>query len=151
MNIRSYNQQDKQRILQLSSRLSEISFLEHRDSEQMQQKQLEMAQASIDENSDNIFVAEEEGVFLGYIECKEEEDYFSKEKLAYISAIAVTAEGEGKGVGRQLMRFAETWAKERGIKVLVLDVFSDNQRAVQFYEHIGYSQEIVKMTKVIGG
>ncbi|MBX4383842.1 GNAT family N-acetyltransferase, partial [Mycobacterium tuberculosis] len=85
------------------------------------------------------------------IECKEAEDYFSKEKLAYISAIAVTAEGEGKGVGKQLMRFAETWAKERGIKVLVLDVFSDNQRAVQFYEHIGYSQEIVKMTKVIGG
>ncbi|MEK5428739.1 GNAT family N-acetyltransferase [Cytobacillus sp. FSL R7-0680] len=151
MNIRSYNQQDKQRILQLSSRLSEISFLEHRDSEQMQQKQLEMAQASIDENSDNIFVAEEEGVFLGYIECKGEEDYFSKEKLAYISAIAITAEGEGKGVGKQLMRFAETWAHERGIKVLVLDVFSENQRAVQFYEHIGYSQEIVKMTKVIGG
>ncbi|MEK4198402.1 GNAT family N-acetyltransferase [Cytobacillus sp. FSL K6-0265] len=151
MNIRSYNHKDKQHILQLSARLSDIPFLEHRHPEQMQQKQLEMAQASIDENSDNIFVADEEGVFLGYIECRIEEDYFSKEKQVYISAIVVTAEGEGKGVGRQLMRFAETWAKEKGIKVLVLEVFSENQRAVQFYEHIGYSQEIVKMTKVIGG
>lgn len=151
MNIRSYNHKDKQHILQLSARLSDIPFLEHRHPEQMQQKQLEMAQASIDENSDNIFVADEEGVFLGYIECRIEEDYFSKEKQVYISAIVVTPEGEGKGVGRQLMRFAETWAKEKGIKVLVLEVFSENQRAVQFYEHIGYLQEIVKMTKVIGG
>lgn len=151
MNIRSYHPQDKQRILQLSARLSDIPFLEHRDSEQMQQKQLEMAQAAIDKNHDNIFVAEEHGVFLGYIECKVEEDYFSKEKQAYISAIAVTAEGEGKGIGKRLMRHAENWAAEQGITVLVLEVFAENRRAVQFYEHIGYSQEIVKMTKVIGG
>lgn len=75
----------------------------HRDSEQMYEKQMELAESSV-KNASNIYVAEQEQQFLGYIELAEQRDFFTNESVAYISAIAVTPEAQGSGVGKQLMK-----------------------------------------------
>ncbi|GAJ97737.1 ribosomal-protein-alanine acetyltransferase [Geomicrobium sp. JCM 19055] len=107
---------------------------------------MELAESSV-KNASNIYVAEQEQQFLGYIELAEQRDFFTNESVAYISAIAVTPEAQGSGVGKQLMKKAEQWCIERGLSQLVLDVFKANEGAVQFYKRLGFEEEVVKMVK----
>ncbi|MDQ0167136.1 ribosomal protein S18 acetylase RimI-like enzyme [Bacillus horti] len=140
---------DKNQILQLAARFSDLEFMSYRDQEKMNKKQMDLAKEAVERNCSNIFVAEEDGEFIGYIELTEQTDYFTGEKQGYVSAIAVLPQGEGKGIGKKLMQKAEEWTAEKGIQVLVLDVFQKNERAIKLYEKLGYQQEIVKMTKVL--
>jgi GNAT superfamily N-acetyltransferase len=50
----------------------------------------------------------------------------------------VLAQWHGRGVGRELMRWALAEARERGAEELYLSVFVDNRRARRFYEHYGF-------------
>lgn len=149
MIIRNYKDDDKKHILQLSLRFSDLEFLSYRDKEAMEQKQLDIAKEALNSNTSNIFVAVEDGEFIGYIELTEQKDYFTGEKQGYVSAIATSPNNEGKGVGKKLMQKAEEWTREKGLKVLVLEVFQNNERAIKLYEKLGYNKEIVKMTKVL--
>ena len=54
----------------------------------------------------------------------------------YIASIAVAAEARGRGVGSQLLRFAEQHYAERGHLFLLVSSF--NERAQQLYRQHGY-------------
>lgn len=58
--------------------------------------------------------------------------------IAKMRQVAVAEEWRGRGLGRMLVAFAEQYARERGIRELVL-----NARAtvVPFYEPLGYAVE----------
>lgn len=45
-----------------------------------------------------------------------------------------------KGVGKQMMDFAENLAKEKGCSSFRLDTYSHNPKAIAFYKKRGYSQ-----------
>lgn len=47
---------------------------------------------------------------------------------------------QGKGYGRQAMKLIEKEAKRLGIKKLMLEVFSQNKRAVNLYKKVGYKE-----------
>ncbi|WP_059106203.1 GNAT family N-acetyltransferase [Shouchella shacheensis] len=149
MYIRPYQEKDKERIISLSERFSDIEFMDYRNQEAIERKQIELAKDAVSVNASNLFVAEQDNEFLGYIELTEDKDYFTNERVAYISAIAVTSAGEGKGTGKLLMSKAETWCLEQSCKQLVLDVFKANAHAICFYEHLGFEEEIVKMVKIV--
>ncbi|KWZ83161.1 GNAT family N-acetyltransferase [Heyndrickxia coagulans] len=108
-----------------------------------------MALDAVSNNSLNIFIAERDGNYLGYIELKDWIDYFTGKRQGYVSAIAVTKEAEGKGVGKLLMKKAEEWAKQKGYKELVLQVFSANEKAIKLYEMLGYEPDSMVMVKQI--
>ncbi|MES2205585.1 MAG: GNAT family N-acetyltransferase [Pseudomonadota bacterium] len=46
---------------------------------------------------------------------------------------------EGQGLARLLMEFAEQEAMNKGYQTIRLDAFTQNPRAVRFYERLGYS------------
>lgn len=46
----------------------------------------------------------------------------------------------GKGIGKQMMKFAEKLAKEKGCISMRLDTYINNPKAISFYKHIGYKQ-----------
>lgn len=148
MNIRKYQEKDKKHILNLSTRFNEIQFMEYRDRELMNQKQLELAKNALLTNRSDIFIAEDNKEFLGYLEIFKDTDYFTNQPIAYISAIAVTPTGEGKGIGKKLMEKAESWCLNKECTGLILDVFKANKNAVNFYQHLGFEEEIVKMVKI---
>jgi [ribosomal protein S18]-alanine N-acetyltransferase len=54
----------------------------------------------------------------------------------YIASIAVASEARGRGVGSQLLRFAEERFAQRGHMFLLVSSF--NQRAQQLYRRHGY-------------
>lgn len=147
MLIRKYEHSDRDFILSLAPRFSSFEFLNFRDSSKMLEKNKEMAMEAINKNSSNIYIAEKNGQILGYIELKEWVDYFTREKQGYISAVAVSKDFEGKGVGAFLLEKAEEWCKQKGYKELVLQVFSQNKNAIKLYEKSGYESDCIVMVK----
>jgi ribosomal protein S18 acetylase RimI-like enzyme len=57
-----------------------------------------------------------------------------------VSALYLRLDCIGKGYGRALLVKAETALAKMGYKSLVLDVFTENEQAVNFYKVHGYKQ-----------
>lgn len=58
---------DKGSFLRLSNRLTNVDFPQYRDMEVMEIKQKQLALKSLENNKDNIFIAEVEGECIGFI------------------------------------------------------------------------------------
>ena len=58
----------------------------------------------------------------------------------YIHRLSVDPKFQGKGYAKQLMDFAENFARENGFISIRLDTFSQNKRNQKFYETRGYKQ-----------
>lgn len=113
MHIRKYKEEDRKDVIELAKRFNTIDYMEFRDDRLMLEKQLELVLQAVNHNSHNIYVAEDDRSILGYIELCIHIDYFTKREQGYISAIAVSKNGEGKGIGKALMKHAEDWSNTR--------------------------------------
>ena len=94
-----------------------------------------------------LIACDEDGRRLGYIHLRPGKDGVTDEPCGYISLLATTPEAEGTGVAARLMAAAEDWARRRGYRLLSLDVFADNKRAIAFYERRGFRSETFRMVK----
>jgi GNAT superfamily N-acetyltransferase len=99
------------------------------------------------EGASTLIACTEDGRRLGYIHLRPGKDGVTDESCGYISLLATTKEAEGMGVASRLMAAAEDWARDRGYRLLSLDVFADNKRAVEFYERRGFRSETLRMVK----
>lgn len=150
MHIRTFRESDKPFIVGLAVRVMDFELMSWRDPHKMEEAQLRIAQESIENLSPGteIFVAEDEqGELLGFLEVEPHYDKLNATEQGSIVAIAVSQKGEGQGVGKGLMAKAEEWAKEKGYRQLILQVFHNNQRALRFYKQLHYEVEVVKMVK----
>ena len=96
------------------------------------------------------WIAHRDSDCLGYLTCvvrrRPETPFSPPGNYLYVDALAVLPEAQGQGVGRALMRQAESRARELGLNRVRLDVRNANPKALRFYEAIGYSPEQTKMT-----
>jgi GNAT superfamily N-acetyltransferase len=99
------------------------------------------------EGASTLIACAEDGKPLGYIHLRPGKDGVTDEPCGYISLLATTKEAEGSGVATRLMTAAEDWARARGYRLLGLDVFADNRRAVDFYRRGGFKTETRRMVK----
>jgi ribosomal protein S18 acetylase RimI-like enzyme len=98
-----------------------------------------------------VLVAEDAlGAPVGFVWLKTERDYFIDRPVGHIVDIAVTKDGEGRGIGRALLDASERWAEGRGYPWLTLHVFEGNDRARRLYEKVGYAPEWTRMLKPLG-
>lgn len=148
--IRLAERKDKDFIVSLIPRLTEFELPSWRESAQMNSVDKKILSNVLSENPAEsvIFVAEDEiEIPLGFIHLKTSDDYYNTEKHGHISDIIVAPEGEGRGVGKTLMRAGEDWARDQGFKWLTLSVFPRNERARKLYEKLGYGEDIIKYVK----
>ncbi len=149
MTIRQAVKAELEFLLSLVPRLSEFGLPPSRDAKALEAFTQEKLRESFDETASLILIAEQDGARLGFIQLAEDKEFFSGESHAYVANLAVTKEAEGQGVGKLLMRAAETWTKEKGFRFISLDVFAPNQHARTFYEKLGYDEDSVKLTKTL--
>ena len=87
-----------------------------------------------------IFVLEDNGSVAGYLIGQMiKADGAAQEPVTtfYVDDLCVDAAARGKGIGRQLMEYARSYAIENGCHNLTLHVWDGNPGAQAFYESMG--------------
>jgi ribosomal protein S18 acetylase RimI-like enzyme len=84
---------------------------------------------------------------VGYIHVEPGRDGVTDEHCAYVSLLAVKEEAEGSGIAVALVNKAEKWAGDQGYRLISLDVFATNVRAIKFYEKVGFAAETIRLVK----
>ena len=104
------------------------------------------------ENSGRIFLAEADGAVVGLI-CVLAKVLPSADDgiapYAYISDLVVRAAHRGRGVGRELMMRAESFAREFGAKQLKVGVLVCNEATHAFYRAGGFRDYTVQLVKLL--
>ena len=97
---------------------------------------------------EELYVLKENNLIIGTIVISNfmDEEYAPIEWLTpnennyYVHRLSVHPERQGKGYARQLMDYAEAFAKAKKATSIRLDTFSKNQRNQRFYEARGYQR-----------
>lgn len=105
-----------------------------------------------DENA-GILVAELDREIVGFVQI----DYRAapnnpmllNRHYAWIDQIGVKSEYRGRGIGKALMEAASSWARDMGADQIELNVWEFNQRAISFYEELGYKTASRRMWKTL--
>lgn len=84
------------------------------------------------EHPDCFFVAEVSGRVVGYVICSYIEDF------GHIVSIAVHPEFRGRGIGEALLDKAESTLRDRGVRLILLEVAVSNKVALNLYLKKGY-------------
>lgn len=87
------------------------------------------------------FVADMAGTAVGFIGLHRVILYNYDDDCFEITALAVSASWQGKGIGSRLLRLAETYAREQNASILILTSNLRRLKAHAFYEHNGYQKK----------
>ncbi len=98
---------------------------------------------SIYENYDYaIFVAEKEGIVLGYTigMILNNPPVFDLERYGFIAEMSVAEASQNTGVGKELWIHIRRWFYRRGITVMQLNVSPLNERGYRFWKKMGCTE-----------
>jgi ribosomal protein S18 acetylase RimI-like enzyme len=139
---------DRDWILALAPRLHAFGPPPTRAREVMDQAVVAGLDQALSAPGDGTVVLVAEGTQpLGFVHIHGVTDFFTHEVHGHVSDLAVDPAAEGRGVGRALMAAAESWARERGWRLLSLNVFTENHRARELYQRLGYQPDVLKLIK----
>lgn len=85
-----------------------------------------------------IFVACDDNKVVGYIGCVSYLAFELENEGMKVIALAVSKEYRRNGIGTQLLKTAEQWAKDNNIEVVLLNSGIQRADAHAFYESQGY-------------
>lgn len=87
-------------------------------------------------------VAEAEGEIVGFVDARLDRPHDAMHRdvlYCYVAEIAVSAARRSQGIGEQLLREVEQWARRNGAELVFLEYNVGNTRAGRFYqERLGY-------------
>jgi GNAT superfamily N-acetyltransferase len=142
---------DTEFLASLSSRLSGVPSPSWHDLAAMEGFQARYMEETFTpaarEGASTLIAWSSDGRRLGYVHMRPGKDGVTDEPCGYVSLLALEKDAEGTGVARRLMVEAEAWARAQGYRLLSLDVFADNRRAIDFYESGGFKAETLRMVK----
>lgn len=149
MTIRKAVDEDRDFIFGLSPRLSEVAGLTWHNDSVVKKMQDDYIAEMLDQTSvPNItLVIETNNKPLGFIHAREHKDGISGEACGTVPLLAVSPAAQGEGAGQLLMKAAEDWAKEQGYRLLHLEVFANNDKALGFYKNLGFEGELLHLIK----
>ena len=87
-----------------------------------------------------VYVADIDGVAVGYAFCEIKElgsQNLQNIKTSYIDDLCVDEKYRGEGLGKKLYEFVVKKAKETGCHSVTLNVWHLNEKALGFYEYLG--------------
>ena len=105
------------------------------------------------ESSDGcIFVAEREGVIVGYVYAALEPMSWKELRgpAGFIHDVAVVGEARRAGAGTKLIEAAVEWLRERGAPRVILWTAAHNEPAQALFTHFGFRETMREMTLELG-
>jgi ribosomal protein S18 acetylase RimI-like enzyme len=148
LTVRPYRTADRPAAIALATRL-EIGVAPWRDPAAVRAAVTQWVGTSLDmagAHDRAVLVAVTDGTLVGFVTVSQRR-HFTGELDAYVGELVVAEEAQRRGVGRALMRAAETWARERGYRRMTLETGAANQTGRAFYAALGYAEEDVRLTR----
>lgn len=104
---------------------------------------LDYFQALLNSDEDHVLVAERAGVVVGYAILRIRESppvpVVMPRRYVLLNDLVVTGAAQGQGIARMLVEASVGWARSRGAAELQLGVYEFDERAIAFYEHLGFT------------
>ena len=100
-----------------------------------------MWRKTIESGQPELLVAKEGEAVVGWICFGACRDKDAAESQAEVWAIYVSPNSWSKGVGRQLWQRTRQFLAERGYNACSLWVFAENERAIRFYQALGFTAD----------
>lgn len=96
-----------------------------------------------------LLVAEKDGKLIGsgYARIETAKPYLQHRQHAYLGFMYVEPAYRGQGVNKSIMNALESWALEKGVTELRLEVYNDNSTAISAYEKAGFLKHMIEMRK----
>lgn len=98
-----------------------------------------------------VFVTEDNGVLTGVVAVSVSTStpypFLTSRPRGHVATIVVAESHRGRGLGRELMSAAETYAKEKGAEDIKLEVMEFNADALNFYRELGYKNFSFRLSK----
>ncbi len=88
---------------------------------------------------------EEEIIASGYALIQDSKPYKKPEKYAYLGFMYVVPEFRGKGINGKVIDNLIDWAKKRDLKEIQLDVYAENEIAINAYKKRKFKPNLLKM------
>ena len=106
--------------------------------------------AAYEEGKDGMFIWELKGKIVGWSWLRIYENEFFKEgAYGEINEIYIVPEWRGKGIGNILMKHAEDWFRNKGIKTVRVEALATNEKALAFYRKHGFKPNYITLQKEI--
>jgi GNAT superfamily N-acetyltransferase len=150
MHVRPYTSADRAFILRLAPRLA-IGKQPWRDLTLWLKTVEEWLTESIEQHNQKtmVLIAEDEqSERLGFATVSHS-THFTGQKQAYIGELVTSEAAEGQGVGTALVKACEQWARAQGYVIITLTTGAGNARALKFYDHLGFRNEDITLTKLL--
>ena len=150
VHVRPYNSADRTFILSLAPRLA-IGKQPWRDLALWLKTVEEWLTESMEQHNQKtkVLIAEDEqGEPLGFATVSHS-THFTGQRQAYIGELVTSEAAEGQGVGTVLVQACEEWAREQGYAIITLTTGAGNTRALRFYNHLGFRNEDITLTKLL--
>jgi ribosomal protein S18 acetylase RimI-like enzyme len=131
------------KIIRLSKRsLSQLADIdkesEHQEDQKNKFSKAQMRKELIErfrKNEEIFFGFKEDGVLEGYATLK---PFFPGYKHCEIYWLAVRKSSQGRGIGTQLMKFVESFAKKKGFRAVFVYTNKKMLKTQKFYKKLGY-------------
>ncbi len=109
-----------------------------------------IVEKSTQSETDASFVAELDGVVVGYMIGSVLNGGFGIQKAVWITMFGVNPQCMGRGVGRTLANAIFEFSKSKGIKNLYTSVRWDSSDLLSFFKTLGFGRsEFINLTKVL--
>jgi ribosomal protein S18 acetylase RimI-like enzyme len=92
-----------------------------------------------------VAVCQNKLVASGYLSLENSKHYHKNPTHGYIGFIYVKPEFRGKRISNFVLATLQSWAKEKNLNELRLDVYSNNPSAIKAYERFGFEKSLVNM------
>lgn len=96
-----------------------------------------------------VIVAERNGNVVGYSiwNIDRRPPVYMTDKQAYVMDIYMTKSERGRGTGKKLMETMMGWAREKGLRLVALNVHPENAGAIRFYRRLGFKPVFYNLVK----
>lgn len=96
-----------------------------------------------------VAIIDEEIVGSGYALIKNSKPYFGPEQYVYLGFMFVLPQHRGKGINGKITERLIEWAKSKNLSEIQLDVYAENDSALNAYKKAGFKPDLLKMRLVI--
>lgn len=76
-------------------------------------------------------------------------DYLGGGAVGTVTHIYVESQGRRTGTGKEMARVLEDWFREKKARSVELQVISENDEGITFWENLGYVPELLQFRKLL--